>query len=92
MMIAKMVDAMDRRIPISVNGMVYVFELSQCTEEELENFKILLMWTLQDLLGQRDRLYEAIAKVNGELDRRVNEAACGNNPPLIPSQGGNKNA
>lgn len=89
-MVAKMAaDGLDRRIPIRVNGMTYIFELEQCTEEELKNFKILLMWALQELLGQRGMLYGAIAKINGELDRRVNEAACRNNPPLIPSQEGN---
>jgi len=71
-MVAKMNDVEDRRIHIEVDSNTYIFE---CTPEELINFKMLLLWTLQTLLGQRRLLYEALAKVNGELDRRVNEKA-----------------
>ncbi len=74
-MVAKMNDVEDRRIHIEVDSNTYIFELGECTPEELINFKMLLLWTLQTLLGQRRLLYEALAKVNGELDRRVNEKA-----------------
>ncbi len=74
-MVSKMHDVEDRKIHIGVDGNTYIFELGECTEAELRNFKVLLMWTLQTLLGQRDKLYEAIAKVNGELDKRTNEKA-----------------
>ena len=82
-MVAKMEDARieDRRIHIEVNGQQHIFELGECTGGELEIFKTLLMWALHTLIGQRDLLHEAIAKVNGELDRRVNEKAC---PPPAP--------
>lgn len=71
-----MTDAMERKIHIGVNGTTYIFELDGCTEAELKNFKVLLMWVLQTLIEQRGMLYGAIAKVNGEMDRRVNEKAC----------------
>ena len=82
-MVAKMTDAQDRKIHIGANGQQYIFDLSECTEVELENFKTLLMWTLQTLIGQRNLLYEAIAKVNGEMDRRINEST-----PGTPASGG----
>lgn len=74
-MVAKMIEAEDRRIHIGVNGATYIFELGECTEAELKNFKTVLMRTLQTLIGQRELLHEAIAKVNGELDRKINERA-----------------
>lgn len=74
-MVAKMTDMEDRKIHIAVNGMTYFFELSQCTEDELKKLKALLLWTLQYLIEPRGLFYGAIAKINGELDRRTNDAA-----------------
>jgi len=65
-----------KEISFKVDGQGYIFRLDEFTEWDLKLIKGLVLRLLGDVLTERDRMYECIRRINGELDRRVNEKAC----------------
>lgn len=64
--------------------------LARFSDGALRQMKAILLGKVHALVMNRASVWEDVAMVNEELSNRVNnEAACRNNPPLIPSQEGN---
>ena len=61
--------------------------LSHFADGALRQLRAILMGKVHALVIERASVYKHIAEVNGELDRRVNEAAC-KSTPYTPASGG----
>ena len=76
----------DTHVSVDIEGHTQVdIPLSQFADGALRQLRAILLGKIHSLVMERACVYKDIAAVNGELDRRVNEASCRNNPPPAPS-------
>ena len=66
----------DKIVCLDIEGVLYAFTLPMLSRSDLKELKALLLKKIHALCVTREMLYDQLAEVNGELDRRTNEKAC----------------
>ncbi|QII11210.1 hypothetical protein KsCSTR_18310 [Candidatus Kuenenia stuttgartiensis] len=63
-----------KMVCLDVEGKLYAFTPSMLSKADLKELKALLLKKIHALCVNREMLYDQLALVNGELDRRTNRA------------------
>ena len=77
----------NRQVAVNTGHAQETIPLAQFADGALRQLRAILLGKIHSLVTERASVYKHIAEVNGELDRRVNEAAC-KSTPYTPASGG----